>query len=147
MIQIREMTLDDIDEVAVLEEQTFSRPWSREGIFSFLIRQDVLLLVAQENEKIMGYCGVMTVLDEGDITNVCVAEHARRRGIASALVQEIIARTEEQGVHTLHLEVRKSNDAAISLYEKAGFVKDGCRKGYYESPTEDAVLMSRRVEK
>lgn len=147
MIQIREMTLDDIDEVAALEEQTFSKPWSREGIFSFLIRQDVLLLIAEENKEIMGYCGVMTVLDEGDITNVCVAERARRRGIAAALVKEIIVRTQEQGITTLHLEVRKSNKAAISLYEKAGFVKDGYRKGYYESPAEDAVLMTRREEK
>ena len=147
MIQIREMTLDDIDEVAALEEQTFSKPWSREGIFSFLIRQDVLLLIAEENKEIMGYCGVMTVLDEGDITNVCVAERARRRGIAAALVKEIIVRTQEQGITTLHLEVRKSNKAAISLYEKAGFVKGGYRKGYYESPAEDAVLMTRREEK
>lgn len=145
-MQIREMTMDDIEQVAALEAENFSAPWGATGFFSFLIRQDVLLLVAEEEEKIIGYCGAVTVLDEGDITNVCVSADARRRGIASALIRELTARTLEQGVTTLHLEVRKSNDAAISLYQKEGFVQDGLRKGYYESPTEDAVLMSRHIQ-
>ena len=143
MIGIREMELDDLSEIMVIENENFSRPWTEMGFFSFFVREDTLFLVACEEEKILGYMGIMTVLDEGDITNVSVSKKARRRGIGRNLVEEMIRRMKERGVTTLHLEVRKSNDAAIALYSGLGFVKDGERKNYYEEPVEDAILMSR----
>lgn len=145
MTEIQEMTLDDLDEVARIEKENFAHPWTETGFFSFLIREDALFLTAKENGELLGYCGVLTVLDEGDITNVCVKKEARRRGVASALIAALTERTGQMGVRTLHLEVRESNAAAIALYEKEGFVQDGLRRGYYEAPTEDAVLMSRTI--
>ena len=82
------------------------------------------------------------VLDEGEITNVSVAEDARRRGVGRLLVQTMLDKMRAAGLTMIHLEVRKSNIPAIRLYEEFFFVQDGERKNYYEEPTEDAVLMS-----
>ena len=127
MIIIRQMEITDLDQVLPIEEANFSVPWTANGFFTFLIREDALFLV------------------EGDITNVCVREADRRKGIGRKLVERLIGETAKRGVSTWHLEVRQSNESAIRLYESLGFVQDGLRKGYYEAPKEDAVLMSRRA--
>ena len=142
MITIREMQFDDLERVMEIERQNFSVPWTENGFFSFLMRNDTLFLVAEENEKILGYMGIMMVLDEGEITNVSVAEDARRRGVGRLLVQTMLDKMRAAGLTMIHLEVRKSNIPAIRLYEEFSFVQDGERKNYYEEPTEDAVLMS-----
>lgn len=147
MTGIREMQLDDLEQVMLIEQQNFSVPWTEMGFFSFLMREDTLFLVAEENGQILGYMGIMTVLDEGEITNVSVAQTARRRGIGQLLVKHMLDRMKERDIKVVHLEVRKSNMPAISLYEKFGFAADGIRKMYYEAPAEDAILMSCRLEK
>ena len=88
-----------------------------------------------------GYIGMYLSLGEGEITNVAVAPEFRRRGIADALLTEIKREAAECGVTSLVLEVRVSNQNAICLYEKHGFVSCGVRKGFYEQPKEDAFLM------
>lgn len=143
MVQIREMQLDDLEEVMEIENDSFSKPWTETGFFSFLIRNDTLFLVAEENDSICGYCGVVMAADEGDITNVAVAKQCRNQGIGGMLIVELIHRTEEVGVSRLFLEVRASNQPAIHLYQKMGFEQNGKRKNYYESPVEDALLMMR----
>lgn len=144
MVKVRQMEITDLDQVLPIEEENFSVPWTANGFFTFLIRDDALFLVAEEGEEILGYCGSIISLDEADITNVCVREKARRRGIGRMLVEQLIRETKKAGVFTWHLEVRQSNESAIHLYESLGFVRDGLRKGYYEEPKEDAVLMSRK---
>lgn len=144
---IREMEIDDLTEVMAIENENFSVPWTEMGFFSFLMRDDTLFLVAEEQGHILGYMGIMTVLDEGEITNVSVAKTARRRGVARGLVSEMIARMKSRKVKVIHLEVRKSNEAAIALYTAFGFVQDGERKGYYEEPVEDALLMSYHMNR
>lgn len=144
MVKVREMTLDDLEQVMVIERENFSVPWTENGFFSFLLRQDTLFLVAEDGDQIAGYCGVVMVPDEGDITNVSVAKSRQGQGIGSQLVKELIRRAAEAGVTRLYLEVRRSNDKALRLYEQLGFVREGIRKDYYEEPVEDAVLMSRR---
>lgn len=140
-IVIREMTLDDLEMVMEIEEENFSVPWSETGFFTFLIRDDTIFLVAQEEDQIVGYCGVVMVQDEGDITNVAVAKKSQNKGIGKRLVSEMLNKTKEAGVRTLFLEVRLSNDAAIHVYEQAGFERCGMRKNYYEEPLEDALVM------
>lgn len=144
MLKIREMEMDDLEKVAELEEELFQTPWTLNGLFSFFLRDDVKFLVALEDQKLAGYCGIVTVLDEGDIVKVAVAKKQQRQGIGQALVQELIRCVQEQGICTIHLEVRQSNEPAIALYKKLGFLEDGIRKDYYENPVENALLMSRR---
>lgn len=140
---IREMVVDDLEQVMELEEDLFSVPWTKEGFFTFLMREDTLFLVVEEKGQILGYCGVMTVLDEGEITNVAIRRDRQREGIGQFLMEGLCMLVPERGTRILHLEVRESNLTAIRLYERIGFVKDGIRKHYYSEPVEDAVLMTR----
>ena len=137
---VREMSFEDLEEVMVIENETFSAPWTETGYFTFLIRDDTLFLVA-EDDGIVGYCGVVMAQDEGDITNVAVRKDRRRQNIGTRLMEELIRQTSQAGVKKLFLEVRKGNEKAISLYKKMGFEKCGLRKNYYQDPVEDAILM------
>ena len=140
---VREMEPQDLDQVMQIEEKLFSVPWTREGFLTYLLKPGAVFLVVEEKGEILGYCGVILVLDEGDITNVAVRPDRQNEGIGGFLLASLIRLTEETGVSTLHLEVRKSNASAIRLYKRYGFTEDGFRKNYYTDPAEDALLMSR----
>ena len=141
MIQIREMNWGDLDQVMEIENACFSVPWTETGFFTYLLRDDTLFLVAEDGEDIYGYCGIVMVMDEGDITNVAVASSMRNQGIGKMLLNKLFEETKNKGVNKIFLEVRESNAGAIHLYEKMGFVVTGRRKNYYEAPREDAILM------
>lgn len=142
MTVIREMQFDDLDQVLAIEEKNFSVPWTANGFFSFLLREDARFWVAEADGKIAGYCGLILTPPEGDITNVCVDQPFRRRGVAVKLLDTLIREAASLGVTQIHLEVRMSNTPAVALYEQLGFVRDGLRPRYYENPTEDALLMT-----
>ena len=91
----------------------------------------------------LGYVGMMFVLDEGYIANVAVAPPARRRGVGRALIASLLARADQMQLAFVTLEVRPSNHAAIALYEGFGFEVVGRRKNYYDKPSEDALLMTK----
>jgi ribosomal-protein-alanine N-acetyltransferase len=80
---------------------------------------------------------------EWELENIAVTPTARRRGLATILIQELFRRARENNSHSIFLEVRESNQLAQTLYEKLGFTKSGLRKGYYQSPPEDAILYRR----
>ena len=140
---LREMLVEDLDQVMKIERELFSPPWTREGFFTYLTHKDAMFLVVEEKGEILAYCGLLMVLDEGDITNVAVRPDRQREGIGHFLMDSLIRLAEEQGVTTIHLEVRVGNDTAIRLYERMGFKRDGIRKQYYTDPVEDALLMTR----
>ena len=142
-MMIREMNASDIDAVAALEAEIFSMPWSARGFADTLHREDVLFLVACEGENLLGYVGVYCTADEGEITNVAVAQPARRRGVGRALIGELIRELADREIFRIVLEVRASNEPAIRLYEQEGFAVAGRRKNFYEKPTEDAYVMVR----
>ncbi len=141
MIQILKMQQEDLDEVVALEAEIFSMPWSRAGFAASLTTGNGIFLVAKEDGKVVGYCGMTASIDEGEITNVAVAPAARRRGVGEALIQEMICEGGRRGITRIVLEVRVSNEGAIRLYEKNGFVWVGVRRGFYEKPREDAGIM------
>lgn len=142
-MQIRRMTLDDCTEVAKIEKESFSMPWSEKAFLDTVSLHQYYYLVAEDQGKIIGYCGFVFALDEGEIPNVCVASQARRRGVGRAMLQELFLLAKEYHLTKLFLEVRQSNVAARRLYEATGFEQIGIRKGFYELPKEDAVLMQR----
>lgn len=141
---LREMLIDDLEQVMEIEEDLFAVPWTKEGYFTFLTRDDSMFLVVEEKGKILGYCGLLMVLDEGDVTNVAVCRDRQREGIGHFLVDSMLRLSAERGIRIIHLEVRESNHTAIRLYERMGFEKDGIRKNYYTDPVEHAVLMTRK---
>ena len=124
-------------------DSTQISPWTKEGFLTFLMKENAMFLVVEEKGRILGYCGLLTVLDEGDVTNVAVRRDRQREGIGNFLMESMIRLAEERGITMIHLEVRAGNETAIRLYERQGFVRDGLRKAYYTDPTEDAVLMTR----
>ena len=138
------MTYDDVPQVAAIERQCFPDPWSERMLREHLDNQCAAAIAAVgEDGTLLGYAGLLVVLDEGYITNVAVRPAYRRQGIASDLlgVFERFARGHQLAFLTL--EVRASNAAAIALYEKMGYARAGVRKNYYEHPREDAVIMTR----
>lgn len=145
--KIRRMDPADIPAAAELEAQNFSTPWSEKGFADAIKQPDNIFLVAEMGEgMIAAYCGLYASIDEGEITNVAVAESVRKKGIGSAIVHEILCRAAGQGIRKVFLEVRQSNLSARRLYEKSGFVDCGTRKNFYQRPREDAVVMCADLE-
>lgn len=141
-MMIRIMKPEDAAQAAVIEKEVFSLPWSEKSFYDALLKEDNIYVVAQEGEKIAGYAGVWGVFGEADITNVCVAPDFRRKGIAEEMLKFLIAEGRKKKIDIFFLEVRESNHAAISLYEKLGFQRIGMRKNFYEKPVENGVVMS-----
>lgn len=143
-MNIRGMTEEDLEQVVELEQELFSMPWSYQGFQSALGREDTIYLVAEEEGRVAGYCGLMQILDEGDITNVAVDPSHRRKHIAQSMLSRLLELAGERGVGQVTLEVRESNLAARSLYQKLGFAEEGLRRNFYEKPVEHAVIMWKR---
>ena len=141
----REMLVEDLDQVMEIEEDLFSVPWTREGFLTYLMKKDTMFFVVEEKEKILGFCSMMTVLDEGDILNVAVRRDRQKEGIGQFLVDSILRMADMQGIRLVHLEVREGNRTARRLYERLGFKEDGLRRNYYEDPVENAVLMTKEM--
>ena len=146
MIEIIEMTKEHTAQIAELEKLCFSDPWSEKSIETELTCRLSLWLVALEGEQVVGYVGSQTVIDESDMMNVAVHPDFRRRGIAQALVSALEDALRQRGSRALTLEVRDSNVAAITLYEKMGFRQVGLRKNYYRNPKEDARILRKEWE-
>lgn len=146
MSNIVTMTSDHVPQVAALEKECFSDPWSQRSVASELENPLALWLVWEEDGRVLGYVGSQTVLDETDMMNVAVSTQARRRGIAQALVEDLCDRLRQRGSRFLTLEVRASNAPAICLYEKLGFRQVGRRPNYYSHPKEDGLILRKEWE-
>lgn len=137
------MDRSHIPQIAQLERQCFSAPWSEEALVQALYQDNASFIVAEGVDgTVLGYAGLQAVLDEGYIDNVAVRPEYRRQGVAGALLGAF-ERFAQAHLAFLTLEVRASNVPAIALYERHGFVRAGLRKNYYTAPREDAVIMTR----
>ena len=143
---IVKMKESHVSSVAELEKICFSDPWSENSVASELNNKLALWLVAEEAEKVAGYIGSQTCVDESDVMNVAVHPDFRRRGIAEFLVNTLVEELKAIGSRCLTLEVRASNAPAIALYEKLGFAEIGRRKNYYRNPREDALILRKEWE-
>ena len=140
------MNESHVPQVAELEKICFSDPWSEKSVASELNNSLSCWLVAEENGVVTGYIGSQTVIDESDMMNVAVHPDHRRKGIAEALVVELVEALKKRESHCLTLEVRASNEPAKALYEKLGFAQVGLRKNYYRNPKEDALILRKEWE-
>lgn len=135
------MLENDIPSVYAIEYKNFSHPWKENDFLQSIQNSNNIYLVVEDNNSILGYCGLWGVVGEGQITNVAVAEPFRSKGIAKAMISELLIEGREHGLETFTLEVRVSNSSAIGLYHSLGFQDAGIRKNFYEAPTEDAIIM------
>lgn len=142
-VVIRPMQEDDVPQIAQLEQLCFSLPWSENCVRSELTNPLSLWLVAAVDDAVAGYIGSQTVLGEADIMNVAVAPQFRRCGIGETLLLQLEQKLKAEGVYSLTLEVRATNEAALCLYEKLGYTIAGRRPNYYQKPKEDALILRK----
>lgn len=145
-VVLRDMTAADVDTVVAIERASYAVPWSEATFRGLLRRRDAEMVVAVRDGAIIGYSAFWRVLDQGELGNVAVAAAWRGRGLGERLVREMIARAARHGVREVFLEVRPSNTAARRLYERMHFASVGRRRNYYQSPTEDALVLRRPVD-
>ena len=145
-VKIEIMNESHLLQVAKLESECFSTPWSENALREELTNQHARFFVALCNDVVAGYIGAHNIVGEVYITNVAVFSDFRRQGIAESLIKKLIDVSFCENAEFITLEVRKSNSGAIKLYEKMGFKEVGSRKNFYENPREDALLMTYRGE-
>jgi [ribosomal protein S18]-alanine N-acetyltransferase len=143
-ITIRSLGYSDLPQVISIERRAFPTPWSLAMFVLELSKPSGVCLAAIEDRRIVGYLICSRYADVWHLMNIAVDPPARRRGIATALLEEMITRAGEDGSYTL--EVRPSNSPAIALYERFGFRSAGTRRRYYQATSEDALIMWRTTE-
>ncbi len=134
-----------IRDMAEIEKLCFSQPWSLETLENELVTPLARYFVFEYGGRVLGYIGTRMIYDECHITNVAVHPGARRHGIAKRLLSALEEFAANNGISLMTLEVRQSNTVARSFYEKSGFAAIGLRRGYYDLPPEDAVLMTKHL--
>lgn len=145
MLSLREMKLNDSVRIAELEQEIFTDAWTQTGIEETFVQSHSVIVVAEEDSKIQGYCILYVVLDEAEIARIGVTERVRYGGVGSLILQFGEKICKEKGVERLLLDVREGNLPARKFYEKHGFLVDGIRKNFYDNPKEDGVLMSKSL--
>ena len=141
MIQITPMNEKNYKAVAAIEAACFSQPWSEKTFFEELSNPNAHTYLALDGGEPAGFLSVWEVLGEVSVNNIAVLDAHRRKGIAKALLQQMLLDLSQ--AQSVTLEVRKSNSAAIALYKAFGFEQVGERKNFYSQPTENAILMTK----
>ena len=136
---LKKMGAEHIEQIAVLEKECFSEPWSENALSEEFANENSHFLVAVSDE-VLGYIGVQEICGEAYITNVAVFGKHRKSGVGRALVRAACEGAQSRGCEFITLEVRESNVPAITLYESEGFEKAGLRKNFYSAPTENGVI-------
>ncbi len=133
----------DLDGVLAIEAASFNNPTTREWYEGELKSPEVCFIyVLRTNEQpVAGFCAFWRVAEQIHINNLAIRPELRRRGLGSRLLQVVIAEAGRLGAESATLEVRRSNLAAIRLYEQAGFLPAGVRRNYYSKPVEDALVL------
>ncbi len=142
-IAITTMRRRHLRNVLRIEEQTSSTPWSL-GLFLAEVRRDerdYIVALSAEDDRVVGFAGMLYVFGEGHITTVAVDPKMQGGRIGTRLMVELVRRAIARGSDSITLEVRASNDAALALYRRFGFAPSGVRKDYYKDPTEDALVL------
>ena len=142
-IHINYLKLSDIDDICVVEAEAYGQHhWSRDSFVNELENNLARYYVARNSEgELLGYLGTWMILDEAHITTLAVAKKFRQNKVAQSLLFSFIEDCYKNMIKYITLEVRVSNEPAISLYTKLGFNSFGTRKGYYQDNNEDALIM------
>lgn len=139
--KINDMTLADVDNCAILEEKIFAHAWSKKSIKDTLAaKENICMTVTGSDGGFVGYCIFTTSFDDADLCRIAISEKYRRNHIADNLLEKALIKLKEKGIKRVLLEVRESNEPAISLYKKYGFEQIGIRKNYYSEPVENGLV-------
>jgi len=144
-VAIRGMTKADLSEVVAIEERIFSDPWPRSVFVEQISGEGWSAIVAEADDKIIGYACYYIIDCKSHLTNIAVAPAYRRKSVAKRLLESILQIVRENESEYLLLEVRPSNVTARAFYERCGFSLLYRRPKYYRQPVEDALVMVRRL--
>lgn len=143
---IRKMTLEDIDQVYFIENQSFFEPWSKETLINEMqINKFLDHYVFEVNDEILGFYIANYILDEAELYTLAVREDARGLGIGGKLLGHLEDESKKKHMKKIFLEVSTKNEKAIRLYSKFSFKKVGLRKNYYSKTNEDAYVMRKDI--
>lgn len=142
---IRRMKEEDLPQIVEIEQENFSIPWSEQSFRDMLCRREMIYLTAvcRGTGEIIGYAGGSAAGEEGDVINIAVRGSEKQKGTGTALLARLLEEMRSAGVREFFLEVREHNVPALRLYTASGFVPVGRRKGYYDRPREDALIMKK----
>ncbi len=139
-IKILSMSEEHLKDVALLEKQCFSTPWSENALKAELEKENSRFFVAITKNEVSGYIGANNILGEVYINNIGVFYNYRGFGIGEVLLEHLISVSENEGADFITLEVRESNVVARNLYEKLNFKNFGIRKNFYTEPRENGII-------
>ena len=138
--------MEDIDAIYQIECESFSMPWSKDSLKQEVDHLLAFYSVVLVENKIVAYGGMRNILGEGEITNIAVSKNYRGKGIGKVLLRHLLNEARQKLMHTITLEVRASNEVAKALYLSHGFEFIAIRKGYYQKPLEDAIIMQLKLQ-
>jgi [ribosomal protein S18]-alanine N-acetyltransferase len=142
-VEVRPLRPSDLDSVERIERSSYPTPWSRSMFAGELAKPSSICLGAFQGADMLGYLIVARYVDAWHVMNVAVDEGFRSRGIARGMFERLFESTVGDVERGYTLEVRVSNETAIELYRRLGFVETGVRRGYYTDNREDALIMWR----
>ena len=131
----------DIDAIVLVENKSFSLPWTKKAFGQELLNDKAYYLVMEEDHQIIGYGGFWKILDEGHFTNVAIMPEYRSKGFGKKLIEAMLNYARTLEISRVTLEVRESNESALGAYLSSGFQIEGKRSRYYTKPVEDAMIM------
>lgn len=142
LLDIRRATVEDIENIYLVEKLSFTKPWTKESFINELTTNKFAnYSVVEVGGKIVGYAGMWMILDEAHITNVAIHPDYRGQKLGELMMRYLIAVAKNLGATSMTLEVRLSNQVARNLYRKLDFKEQGIRKNYYADTMEDALIM------
>lgn len=140
------MAFEDVDGVHRISQEAFSLPWTRDAIQNEVFNLNSQYIIARNDftNEVIGFVGVWIIAGEASIINIAVDKKYRKLGIGTSLLNHLFKLCTDMNCHDITLEVRESNILAQSMYSKMGFVEEGRRKGFYDCPKEDCIIMWSR---
>ncbi|MBR2744335.1 MAG: ribosomal protein S18-alanine N-acetyltransferase [Clostridia bacterium] len=140
-LTINQITDDDLEFFKDKLNSEFDDFWTYSILEEECKNQNTIYIVAKQDDEIVGFAGILKILNEANIMNIVVKKDKRKLGIGKQLLSELIKISKEQKMESITLEVNEHNIPAIALYEKFGFKTVGIRKKYYNN-TDSAILMT-----
>ena len=147
LMEIVRLQKEHCEILAELEKLCFSHPWSQRAIEDEVHNSNAYFVTAVDGDKILGYGGMHCTHQECYEDNIAVFGHHRKKGVGTAIVLALVHEAQRRGAEYISLEVRPSNRPAVGLYTKLGFLEEGRRRNFYNDPTEDALILTRRFQK
>ena len=144
-VRLHAMALGDLDALMLIEARAYAFPWSRGNFIDSLAAGYLMRVLQDEAGHLLGYYVAMLGFEEMHLLNITVAPASEGRGLARAMLADLVRQSRAAGSLALWLEVRESNERARALYERQGFRLAGRRRGYYPAAgatREDAILMT-----